>query len=235
MDNSPLKKNLGSIFHPLIAYILSFKRVCANVQPSYEQVHQAVIAHLNESAKAIREKGLDPRDYDDGRFALCAWIDELILSAPWQYRAQWQHQLLQTEFYGTARAGEEFFDRLNSLSSVQSGVREIYYICLSLGFTGRFCQQGDDILLEQLTKSTLKSILGHSGDLHQYQKHPLFTLAYATEENSKALTAPVVKRQWSMGKIVLILMSPLVVLSLYILYSFVLNGVMDNLIARVGG
>jgi type VI protein secretion system component VasF len=54
-----------------------------------------------------------------------SWIDEMFLNSNWPQRNQWQHMMLT--YYGTLNAGEEFF---------RHDVREIYYLCLSLGFQG---------------------------------------------------------------------------------------------------
>ncbi|MFP4257873.1 MAG: DotU family type IV/VI secretion system protein, partial [Desulfovermiculus sp.] len=53
--------------------------------------------------------------FDTARFAVCAWIDEQILGSSWPGREEWIMLPLQKRLYGTVRAGEEFFFRLEEL------------------------------------------------------------------------------------------------------------------------
>ena len=55
-----------------------------------------------------------------------------------------------------------FFKKLNSIGPHQRDVREVYYICLAMGFAGQYCNEGDDYLLEQLKTSNLKVLSGGS-------------------------------------------------------------------------
>ena len=79
----------------------------------------------------ILAESVDPRDYDDARFAVCAWVDEVILHMLWIHRDLWQRNLLQNKYYGTVNAGSEFYDRLNILGHGNVIVREVYFLCLS--------------------------------------------------------------------------------------------------------
>ena len=147
-------------FVQLFGYVELMLENLRTRQPSYEQVREEVIRLLNASEAAVK-KGFVPQDeYDMARFAVCAWIDETLLASAWDQRNVWQREQLQRLYYNTTDAGVEVFERLNNLGLHQSDLREVYYVCLSLGFKGRFINQGDDFLLDQLRGSNLKVIAG---------------------------------------------------------------------------
>lgn len=162
----------------LIAYVVYFQKNVASRQPPFEQV-KADILRLVSQSDALVKKGVFPQDeYDQARFAVCAWVDEMLLASAWQHKNLWQREQLQRIYYNTTEAGEEVFERLNRLGLHQRDVREIYYLCLALGFKGRFIHQGDEFLLDQVKASNLKLLLGSSMGVPSLEKAELFPGAY---------------------------------------------------------
>ena len=92
------------------------------------------------------------RDYQDACFAVIAWADETILKhSTWKHHAEWNALPLQLEYFQTRNAGEEFFERLERLRPEQKAIREVYYLCLGLGFSGRyFLGLEDELKLNQI-------------------------------------------------------------------------------------
>jgi type VI secretion system protein ImpK len=82
----------------------------------------------------VKASGVAVETFREARFAVLSWIDEMFLNSNWPQRNQWQHMMLT--YYGTLNAGEEFFRHLEQRPSPLNDVREIYYLCLSLGFQG---------------------------------------------------------------------------------------------------
>ena len=76
----------------------------------------------------IEEKPRDLKEY--AIYALVGFIDETI---GWRSR-------LELRFFGTNVAGDDFFKYLERIKETQSrdGVLEVYYLCLVLGFEGRY-------------------------------------------------------------------------------------------------
>jgi type VI secretion system protein ImpK len=154
--------HLSDCFMPLIAYTSYFLKAADRRQPSYEQVKADVQRLLGQSEGWVKKGLFSQEDYDSARFGVCAWVDEAILSSAWSQKGQWQKEQLQRIYYQTTDAGEEFFEKLNGLELHQREVREVYYLCLALGFAGRFCKPGDETLLDQLKSSNLKILMGRS-------------------------------------------------------------------------
>ena len=85
--------------------------------------------------------GLDTRSLRAARYALCATIDDLVLSTPWGSHSGWTTQSLTSMFHNEVSGGERFFEILEQMTQEfgrHSDVVELMYVCLSLGFEGRY-------------------------------------------------------------------------------------------------
>ncbi len=179
-------------FSETIAYVSYFLDSGASSQISFDQLMADVRRLLSESESYVKKELVNEQDYDQARFAVCAWIDEAVLSSDWHDKGHWQQEPLQRAYYQTADAGEEFYQRLNSLGLQQQDVREVYYLCLAIGFKGRFCQDGDEFLLEQLKTSNLKLLTGSSVGIPSLERTELFPQAYSVETES----IPLKSEKW---------------------------------------
>ena len=137
--------HLTDCFVELVAYVVYFRKTVSMKQPPYEQVKADVMRLLSQSEDCVKKGTLLGRTMIRGGL-IWAWVDEIILSSAWDQKGKWQREQLQRIFYNTTEAGEEVFERLNSLGLHQREMREVYYLCLALGFKGRYCKQGDEFL-----------------------------------------------------------------------------------------
>lgn len=146
--------NGRELFSELIGYVLLFDQANqqGQFQPSYEQTRRDIEALLEQEKATVKREGMLDRDYQDASFAVIAWADETILKhSTWKYHAEWSALPLQLEYFQTRNAGEEFFDRLERLRPEQNAIRDVYYVCLGLGFSGRyFLGLEDELKLNQI-------------------------------------------------------------------------------------
>ena len=220
--------HLSDAFMPLIAYTSYFLKTAERSQPPYEQVKADIQRLLGQSQGWVKKGLFSQEDYDLARFAVCAWVDEAILSSAWNQKGQWQKEQLQRIYYQTTDAGEEFFEKLNGLELHQREVREVYYLCLAMGFAGRFCKPEDETLLAQLKSSNLKILMGRSVGLPSLENADLFPEAIPLESGAKAIP----KRGWQFPVLAAIaLAGPVVFFGLlYFVYRFTLNGMADSIL-----
>ncbi len=165
----------------LVAYVVYFVKTVETKQPPYEQVKTDILRLLTQSENYVKRDLFSQEDYDLARFMICAWVDEAILNSSWTQRGQWQREQLQRLYYHTLDAGEEAFERLNALGLHQREVREVYYLCLALGFRGRYHHKGDEYLLDQLKTSNLKLLMGSSVGIPSLERAELFPEALPIE------------------------------------------------------
>ncbi len=221
---------LTDCFIELVAYAAYFLKTVAKRQPAFDQIKADIQRLISKSQENVNNGAFSHEDYDLARFAIFAWIDEAILNSSWEEKHRWQGEQLQRFYYQTADAGEIFFERLNTLGPHQRDVREVYYLCLAIGFTGRYCHEGDEYLLEQLKTSNLKLLTGSSVGLPSLEKGELFPEAYSVE--SSEVTSPKEKKILSTFTL-LCLGAPVLLYSvLFLIYRFILNNIGESLLSK---
>jgi type VI secretion system protein ImpK len=96
---------------------------------------------LDRIEEQLKDARVVSPDLSNIIFALAAFLDESISQSSWSYRGEWVAAPLCFERFNRFDAGEEFFARLQSLEStrpVPHDVLQIYFLCLTLGFKGRY-------------------------------------------------------------------------------------------------
>ncbi len=113
---------------------------------------EAFRAHLKKALAAAeqeaRSSGSSPDDVRQVIFAVVAFLDESVLSSGNPVFANWPRLPLQMELFGHQLAGEIFFQELQKTlnrndSPEVADLLEVYYLCLLLGFRGRYAAGGD--------------------------------------------------------------------------------------------
>jgi type VI secretion system protein ImpK len=220
---------LADCFTDMISYtLLLLKKEGESIPFDQALGHMDRLIHDSESL--FETTGISREDYDLARFAVFAWIDERIMRSNWEGTRQWQGHQLQRRFFQTADAGEWFFQKLNMIGPHQNPVREVYYICLALGFSGQYHRQGDEMLLDQLRVSNLKLLTGSSMDLPDMDRITLFPKAYVKDADTRDTAG---SRQFSWITLAAFLVPAGFYGLLFLIYTFVLNNVGQTLITRV--
>ena len=221
--------HLTDCFMELVAYVAYFKKTAGTKQPPFDQVSADIARLIVQSEDSLKKGLVTQEDYDQARFAICAWVDEAVLSSSWQQKSEWQSELLQRRYYNTAEAGEQFFERLNTLGLHQRDVREVYYLCLAMGFMGRYCNQGDEFLLEQLKSSNLKLLVGSSVGIPSLERAELFPEARSTKEADMGPQNQ--KFRFTLTHLITLGAPVLLFALLFLIYHFTLGGVGENLLS----
>ena len=165
--------DLADFFTQLFVYVLSLQRNSGE-NKRYDEARSDIRELLLQSEACLEKGGVSREEYDDARFAVCAWIDEALLGSAWQDKGLWQKEPLQLFYYRTTDAGVEFFERLAAIGADRREVRECYYLCLALGFKGHYINPGDEYPLEQLKSSNLNALIGGPAGLPSLDRGELF-------------------------------------------------------------
>ena len=96
---------------------------------------------LGEIEREAARLGYNQPDISDTSYAVVAFLDEAVLNSNDPNRTAWSS--LQADMYERNVAGEAFFDRLANLRKKIDSPRladflEVYYLCLLLGYEGRY-------------------------------------------------------------------------------------------------
>ncbi len=143
-------------------------------QAEFSAVHPGALRLFEEFEQKAKAQRMDPEDVAAARYALAAFVDEVVLSSDWSGREQWADDPLQLHFFGTYLAGEGFFERLDVLRAqekTRAGALEIYYLCLALGFKGKYGISGVERLqaLRKVIQNELER--GQATDLGELSPH----------------------------------------------------------------
>ncbi len=96
---------------------------------------------FNRFERNAKDAALDNDLIRHAKFALVAFTDETILSSNWSGRNSWGLKSLASELFSSANAGDEFFKLLEQLrqrTHVNLEALEVFYLCLALGFKGKY-------------------------------------------------------------------------------------------------
>ena len=173
-------------FINVIAYVIYFSRTVSEKQPPFEKISTDIRRMIDESQtkfQAALKKRINTteEDYKLALYAICSWIDESLIYSDWNERDKWISSSLQLTYLNTQKAGVHFFDKMSELQGHQREVREVYYLCLAMGFKGRYFSDSEAPLLQNTKLNNLKSITGTTVGVPTLQGIDLFPEAYSEE------------------------------------------------------
>jgi type VI secretion system protein ImpK len=131
---------------PLIAAASPLLQLLARLrntlsQPDPGDLRERAVREMRNFERAAREAGVPMEQLRPAHYALCASLDDVVLNTPWGAQGAWDTRSLVSTFHQEVRSGERFFDILNQLKQspgTNLPVLELMYLCLSLGFQGRY-------------------------------------------------------------------------------------------------
>jgi type VI secretion system protein ImpK len=114
-----------------------------------------------QRADASRSQEIAPQHLEEAQYVMAATADELFIGLKWDGAAGWTMRPLEVELFGTRRAGEEVFARIDRLVSgfrpVQTEMAAVYLNALELGFKGQFAEDHKPL---DAYESRLRELLG---------------------------------------------------------------------------
>lgn len=142
----------------LVAFVSAFGAREAGRELAAPALRNQLLLLLDRFAKSPEAADVRADELDEARFALVAWLDEVILRSDWPGHDEWAAEPLQLRLFKTNRAGNEFYDHLRRLRPEQTRARELYLLVLSLGFEGQYHdQQAERRALIGLQYETLRA------------------------------------------------------------------------------
>jgi type VI secretion system protein ImpK len=151
------------------------------------QVH-AVRAELTallerQAAAAMRGGGYGAEVYREAQYLMAALGDEVFLNLPWPGRELWKSSLLESRLFGTHRAGEVVFERLDAILTSRDPIyldlAKVYLFALGLGFAGRYRGPEGAARLETYRRDLFNFLANRDPELRTGPSH-LFPDAYAS-------------------------------------------------------
>ena len=134
-------------------------------------LHQQVIGRIQKFEADANNAGVPSEQIISARYALCAAIDETVLSTPWGSESIWSTHTLLTTFHKETWGGEKFFqilERLKANAHANLDLLELMYLCLALGFEGKYkIQERGQIQLANIMDETYRLIRQVRGEVER--------------------------------------------------------------------
>jgi type VI secretion system protein ImpK len=153
---------------------------------SVEEVKDHLINLFDKSQQAAKDLGMTEEFYQQAKYPVVALVDELLQCSNWKLKAEWQKNSLQRYYFETTSAGAEFYDRLNVLNKFgpDRDIREVYALCLGLGFKGRYFRGEDRKAYEEIKAFNLSLLLPDEAQ-RNIDSATLFPFAYKGHEDEE--------------------------------------------------
>lgn len=139
-------ENLALNFQEVLTAIVRLRANRQNVSDAESFRHHMREA-LRSAATEAQRAGYPSEDVKLAAFAAVALLDESILNSRNPLFADWPRKPLQEEMFGIHVAGETFFQYAGQIlarndSPETADLLEVYYLCLLLGYCGRYATGG---------------------------------------------------------------------------------------------
>jgi len=162
--------------NPLIACASGLLAVAAQLRgtpthPNPRALLEGLAGQIRGFETCARARGLVDAVVLPARYVLCALLDESVLDTPWGSESVWGERGLLISFHNETWGGEKFFEALERLLAYPSGnlhLLELIYLCLALGFEGRYrVREGGCAELEQVRERLYLAIRSQRGEPEQ--------------------------------------------------------------------
>jgi len=156
----------GSENH-IVALASNIFRQIDIIQNSYdigtlEEVREMLIQEIDYFTDATANKGVENSQVMLARYVLCTFSDEMIGTTYWGKDNNWANASLLGHFYNETYGGDKFFQILTQLLRAPAkyvDLLELMYICLSLGFEGKYrIQNRGKMELDAIRESLYKQM-----------------------------------------------------------------------------
>jgi type VI secretion system protein ImpK len=143
---------------PLIAAASPLLQLLARLRmlrrpPNPQALRDRVVRDLADFARQGQDMKIAIELLRPAHQILCATIDDVVLNTPWGATSGWANQTLAAAFRYDTRGADLVFDHLRQMQEEPGKflpVIELTYLCLSLGFMGRYREARGGAELEQV-------------------------------------------------------------------------------------
>lgn len=109
--------------------------------PDIGGLHQRLVSEIRTFENRLRDQGFAPEIVLSARYVMCSVLDETVLNTPWGSESAWAQRTLLSVFHNETSGGEKFFlilDRMRQSPAENLNMIELQYLCLSMGFEGKY-------------------------------------------------------------------------------------------------
>ncbi len=124
---------------PLLGLVDQLRCTTLHADPAALRRH--LLDAMAEFEAQLAANGIARPKITAARYLLCSFLDEVIAQTPWGSEGPWAARNLLQEFHDERWGGDKAFqllERLGEEPEDNGDLLELFYICLCLGFEGRY-------------------------------------------------------------------------------------------------
>lgn len=193
--------------------------------PDLTGLRDNLVQSIKTFENQARGAGVPSEKIIAAKYALCTFIDESISSTPWGSE-EWGKYSLLIHFHNEAVGGEKFFQLLAKLAEnpkTNLDILEFMYVCLTLGFEGRYRVINNGKAQLEILRERLAQIISKEHNKFERELSPHWHAA-AYKRNKFFLFMPL----W-----ILTSLCGFALLTTYLTFSFLLNDASDPIFAQI--
>ena len=131
-------------------------------QADVEGLRRKAVESVQTFEAQARAAGIDPNDVTVARYVICTFLDSAIFQTPWGGQTVWGPRSLLLTFHNEAHGGEKFFtilERMRQDPARYLNLLELQYICLVLGFQGKYRLEPNSRAVVQVLQDDLYRLI----------------------------------------------------------------------------
>jgi len=221
-DLNPLEAAAGT----LLALVSRLRSAPSHPDPS--RLRSQLVAEIKTFEERARASGVPAETVMRARYILCTVVDEAVLNTPWGATGLWRTHSLLTTFHNDTWGGEKFFVLLKEAAqepATNLPLLELMYMCLALGFQGRYrvLDHGTQ-QVDELRERLYQIIRTQRG---QFERELSLHWRGITDRRNRLMRfVPL----WVVGAV-----ATLLLLGLFVALSFSLNAASDPVFSQLHG
>ena len=121
---------------PIFLHMVALLDRIEKVEPlNAQEVHLAILKLIETAEDSLASQRR--AEWELAKYALVAWIDELLVEISWTGQEWWGENVLEQHLFDTREAYERFFSAATEASQMtEKDAFEVFYVCVILGFRG---------------------------------------------------------------------------------------------------
>lgn len=145
-DPTPVPRVVAAGLNPLVQAASPLLLLAGQLRgtlsaPDLGGLRRHALDEIRRFEERARSAGIANEVVLAARYALCASLDEAVLSTPWGAHSEWAQQTLLVALHREAWGGEKFFEMLDRISGDPTrhiDLMELQYLCMAFGFAGKY-------------------------------------------------------------------------------------------------
>lgn len=189
------RKTLMDLCTPVFGHLAILPVKPEDPQPPYQPYRTHIVEALDRIQREAPENGIEAEDANQACYGLCFLADTLVGDSAWNGKLDWSGEPLGIVRYQDPEGGVNFFHRLERFGERQRAVKEVYLVCVALGFRGKYAELE---LTEQAAKlADLKQQIVRDVRPKSFMDLPeLFPEAYEPAASIEGEVPPPPKTWW---------------------------------------